>query len=459
VSPELVRVAPGAAPTTTWQQGFDASLTDVFKVQADIAGKVASALDVALGDSARRTLAAGPTANLAAYDAFLKGEAATDGMASGDPGSLRRALGYYEQAVARDPAFVPAWARLAQARAYLYANSTPTPELAAQVREAAERARALGPDRPEAQLALGAYYRTITDDRRQALAAFQAGIKLAPANPELLTEAALAEQALGRWDAAFPYLEKAAALDPRSANTARRIGFTLLWLRRYPEARVALDRARTLAPTNITIIQNRVMIGLAQGDLEGAREVLRASVGVVDPAALVAYFGTNWDLYWVLDDGQQQQLLTLPPAAFDDDRATWALVRAQLWHHRGNASQARAYADTARQGFEEQLRASPENAQLHSLQGLALAYLGRKAEAIAEGERGVMLGQQATFGPYYQHLLARIYLLGGEPGKALDQLEPLLKKPYYLSPGWLRIDPEFASLKGNPRFERLIAGG
>jgi serine/threonine-protein kinase len=459
VSPELVRVAPGAAPTTTWQQGFDASLTDVFKVQADIAGKVASALDVALADSARRNLAAGPTANLAAYDAFLKGEAATDGMATGDPGSLRRALGYYEQAVARDPAFVPAWARLAQVRAYLYANSTPTPELAAQVREAAERARALGPDRPEAQLALGAYYRTITDDRRQALAAFQAGIKLAPANPELLTEAALAEQALGRWDAAFPYLEKAAALDPRSANTARRIGFTLLWLRRYPEARVALDRARTLAPTNITIIQNRVMIGLAQGDLEGAREVLRASVGVVDPAALVAYFGTYWDLYWVLDDGQQQQLLTLPPAAFDDDRATWALVRAQLWHHRGNASQARAYADTARQGFEEQLRASPENAQLHSLQGLALAYLGRKAEAIAEGERGVALGQQATFGPYYQHLLVRIYLLGGEPGKALDQLEPLLKKPYYLSPGWLRIDPEFASLKGNPRFERLIAGG
>jgi eukaryotic-like serine/threonine-protein kinase len=458
VSPELVRVAPGAAPTTTWQQGFDASLTDVFKVQADIAGKVASALDVALADSARRTLAAGPTANLAAYDAFLKGEAATDGMATGNPGSLRRALGYYEQAVARDPAFVPAWARLAQARAYLYANSTPTPELAAQVREAAERARALGPDRPEAQLALGAYYRMI-DDRRQALAAFQAGIKLAPANPELLTEAAVSEQSLGRWDAAFPYLEKAAALDPRSANTARRIGFTLLWLRRYPEARVALDRGLTLAPANITIIENRAMVALAQGDLAGAREVLRASIGVVDPAALVAYFGTYWDLYWVLDDAQQQQLLTLPPAAFDDDRATWALVRAQLWHHRGNASQARAYADTARQGFEEQLRASPDNAQLHSLQGLALAYLGRKAEAVAEGERGVALGQQATFGPYYQHLLARIYLLGGEPGKALDQLEPLLKKPYYLSPGWLRIDPTFAPLKGNPRFERLIGGG
>ena len=391
VSPELVRVAPGAAPTTTWQQGFDASLTDVFKVQADIAGKVASALDVALADSARRSLAAGPTANLAAYDAFLKGEAATDGLAGGDPASLRRAINFYEQAVARDPAFVPAWARLAQTRAFLYANSTPTPELAAQTREATERTQALGPDRAEAQLALGAFYTAVADDRRQALAAFQAGLKRAPGNAELLTATALAEQSVGRWDAAFPYLEKAAALDPRSATTSRRIGFTLLWLRRYREAAAALDRALTLAPANITIIESRAMVGLAQGDLAGARDVLRRSIGVVDPAALIAYFGTYWDLYWVLDDAQQQQLLTLAPAAFDDDRATWALVRAQVWHLRGNQARARVYADTARLEFEEQLRATPDNAQLHALQGLTLAYLGRNAEAITEGERGVEL--------------------------------------------------------------------
>jgi TolB-like protein/Flp pilus assembly protein TadD len=457
VSPELVRVAPGGAPTTTWQQGFDASLTDVFKVQADIAGKVASALDVALADSARRTLAATPTANLSAYDAFLKGEAATDALASGDPASLRRGIGFYEQAVARDPGFVPAWARLAQARSLLYANSMPTPELAGQAREAVERARTLAPGRHEAQLALGFYHRAVTDDRPKALAAFQAGLKLAPANPEMLTEVALAEQGLGRWDAAFPYLEKAAALDPRSPSTARRIGFTLLWLRRYPEAQAAFDRGLALAPTNITIIQNRAMVALAQGDLAGARTALRTAFGAIDTAAVIAYFSTYWDLYWVLDDAQQQQVLALSPAAFDDDRATWALVRAQILHLRGNRS-ARAYADTARQSFEEQLRATPDNAQLHALRGLALAYLGRKADAIAEGERGVELGREATFGPYYRHLLARTYLLVGEPEKALDQLEPLLKVPYYLSPGWLRIDPEFAPLTGNPRFERLIAG-
>jgi TolB-like protein/Tfp pilus assembly protein PilF len=461
VSPELMRVAPGAAPTTEWQQGFDASLTDVFKVQADIAGKVATALDVALGDSARQDLAARPTTNVTAYDAFLKGEAAADGLAAGDPASLRRAIGFYEQAVALDSGFVPAWARLAQARALLHANSTPTPELAAQARHAAERARALGPDRPEGQLAIGAYHEGVVGDRRQALAAYQAGLKLAPRNAELLVGAALAEQSLGRWDAALTHLARVGTLDPRSASTARRTGFTLLWLRRYPEAHAAMNRAVTLAPTNLSIIEQRAMVALGEGDLAGARAVVSAALRTVEPEALFAYFATYWDLYWVLDDAQQKVLLTLPRAAFDDDEATWALVRAQTYEQRGNRVQGRVYADSARLGFEEQLRAAPDNAQQHALHGLSLAYLGRAAEAVAEGERAVTLVRQSGdgfVGPYYQHLLCRIYLLVGEPEKALDQLEPLLKIPYYLSPGWLRIDPTFAPLKGNPRFERLIAG-
>jgi hypothetical protein len=87
--------------------------------------------------------------------------------------------------------------------------------------------------------------------------------------------------------------------------------------------------------------------------------------------------------------------------------------------------------------------------------------MGRKADAVREGQRGVELlpvSRDASTGTYMQHQLARIYLLVGGPEKALDQLEPLLRMPYYLSPGWLRIDPTFAPLKGNPRFERLVAG-
>jgi serine/threonine-protein kinase len=461
VSPELIRVEPGAAPTTKWQQGFDASLTDVLQVQAEIATKVASALNVALGDSARHKLATKPTANLAAYDAFLKGEAASQGMAVADPPSLRRAIDFYEQAVALDSTFVPAWAQLTRARAFLYSNSMPTPELAAEAHQAAERAQALGPDRPEGQLALGNYYQFVALDNRQALAASEAGLKLAPNNVDLLATAALVEQRLGRWDAALQHLAKAGALDPRSANTARRTGLTLLWLRRYPEAQVALDRGLTLAPTNLTIIEQKAMVALAQGDLGGAQAVVRTALTTVEPAALLAYFGNYWDLYWVLDDARQQQLLALPPSAFDNDRGAWAIVRAQTYQLRGNVAQTRVYAGSAQLAYEEQLRARPDDGVRNVFRGLALAYLGRKAEAIAEGERGVALvpiSRDAYLGAYIQHQLVRIYLVVGEPEKALDQLEPLLKMPYYLSPGWLRIDPTFAPLKGNPRFERLVAG-
>jgi hypothetical protein len=68
------------------------------------------------------------------------------------------------------------------------------------------------------------------------------------------------------------------------------------------------------------------------------------------------------------------------------------------------------------------------------------------------------ISHDGYFGPYVQLQLARIYLLTGKPELALDQLEPLLQVPFYLSPGWLRLDPTFESLRGNPRFQRLVGG-
>jgi tetratricopeptide (TPR) repeat protein len=164
-------------------------------------------------------------------------------------------------------------------------------------------------------------------------------------------------------------------------------------------------------------------------------------------------------MYWVLDDAQQRQVLAAPPSAFDDDRGSWGLVRAGLYQLRGDLRRTAAYADSARLALEGQTRAAPDDGQRHALLGLALAYLGRKADAIREGQRGVALmpiSRDAYFGPYNQLQLVRIYLLTGEPDLALDQLEPLLRVPYYLSPGWLRIDPTFNPLRQHPRFQRLL---
>ena len=461
VSPELVDVTPGHAPRTKWQQPFDASITDVFQVQADMASQVASALNVALGVGERRTLTQRPTEDLAAYDAFLKGEA-TQGLTIVDGPSLRSAITYYERAVALDSNFTEAWVQLARAQSAYYYNAVPTPDGAEAAKRAAGRAVALAPGRPETQLALGAYYQSIPLDYARALAAYETGLKAAPDNADLLAAAALTEQSLGRWDAAVKHLERAGTIDPRSVPAPRRLSHSLLRLHRYPEALAASNRGLTLAPTNLDLIEGKAMIYLAQGDLAGARAVIRQVPSGVEPTALVAALGTYWDLFWVLDDEHQQLLLRLSPSVYDGDRGTWGIVRAQTLYLRGDLAKSRIYADTARLGFEKVLAATPNDPQRRVFLGLALAYLGRKADAMREGERAVALQPASTdayTGTYLQHQLARIYVLVGEHDKALDQLESLLRMPYFLSPGWLRIDPSFAPLKGNPRFERLAKGG
>src|SRR5690349_511253 len=155
VSPELIQVGTAA---TTWQQPFDASLTDVFQVQADIAGRVAEALDVAIGSPQQKALEDRPTRNLAAYDAYLKGLAQE---AFGNaPAHLRDGARYYEQAVALDSGFVAAWVRLSLNNSQLYSNATPTPAILERARVAAERAMALDAHSPGPYWAEGNYYRT-----------------------------------------------------------------------------------------------------------------------------------------------------------------------------------------------------------------------------------------------------------------------------------------------------------
>jgi tetratricopeptide (TPR) repeat protein len=215
-----------------------------------------------------------------------------------------------------------------------------------------------------------------------------------------------------------------------------------------------------LDPANLDALHTKAMVFLAQGNLGGAQRLVRATPKEVEPTVLVAFFGTYFEFHWVLGADQQDLLLRLPPSAFDD-RTVWGTVMAQTYYHRGDLIRARAYADSARVAFKERLRGAPDDAQSHVFLGLALAYLDRKTEAIREGEQGVRLlpiTKDAYNGAYLQHQLARIYILVGEPEKALDLLEPLFKIPYYLSPGWLRIDPTFDPLRGNPRFERLVNG-
>ena len=273
--------------------------------------------------------------------------------------AVTRALPYYQRAVALDSSFQPAWARLSQAYSASYANLAPTAELATQAAAAAERARRLGPSRPESYLAQGTYERFVLKDNVRALATFKSGLKLAPSNVTMIGAMAAMERSSGNWQAALTLAERAAALDPRSATAARRLGTTLLSLRRYPEAESATRRGLSLAPTNLSLIHQSAMLALAQGDRARAERIARTPPPGVDPTELAYYFARFEELGWLLDDAQQRRLLELDVAFYEGDRGNWGLVNAQLYTMQGQPALARAFADTARLGLRSSHPSGP----------------------------------------------------------------------------------------------------
>jgi TolB-like protein/tetratricopeptide (TPR) repeat protein len=453
VSPELVEVPGSGTPTSKWQQPFDAALTDVFQVQSDIATRVAQALGVALGSREERRLEATPTQNLAAYDAFLKGEEVRN--KAGFVGST--ALGLYEQAVALDPGFALAWARVSFACIY---GTNPTPGLEDRARMAAEKAVALAPGEPEGHVALGLYSQFVLDEKGRALAHFAQALRLAPENPDAMAARGQVETAMGMWAEGMEHMKQARILDPRSVGFNE--VYALLSLRRYAEAREAAERALAFLPDNFGLIEFKAMTFLAHGDLSGAREVLSAASTSTEPATLVANVAAFNDLVWVLDDTQLGILLRLTPSAFDDSRVGWAIALSMAYALKKDVANLRSYAEEARSALEEQIRERPRDLGNVGYLGLSLAYLGRKEDAIREGERAVRMmpvTKDAYLGPLLKHLLALTYVVVGEPEKAIDQLESLMKIPYFVSPAWLKIDPNFDPLRKNPRFQKLVAGG
>ncbi len=459
VNPELIQVSNASEK---WSAPFEAELSDVFQVQADIAGKVASALDLALGAGEEQRLAERPTKNLDAYDAFLKGEQITQGMGILEVAQLKEALVHYQRAVTLDSTFAQAWAEIALAECEIN-RTTRTEEGVARAKAAAERALRLSPNRAVGRLAMGTYLRVLAKDYSGALAQFQAGLREDPNNAALLTAAASAERSLGRWDQALEHLEQAQRIDPRSIPTARALGYILHDTRRYQEALAAADRGLVLSPNNLAIVQQKVSTWLSLGELDSARAVVHQALTTgADTTAVIARFALFQEMMWALDPALWPKLVKLRPENFNGDRGHWGLKVGGTWKLLGDTVKARAYGDSALADFQARLEKFPEEAQLQELLGRALALGGHKAEAIAAAEKSLKMREtslDASTGPYVRYQVARIMIQAGNYDRALDLIEPLLSSPASdLTPAWLRLEPIFKPLRGNPRFEKLIAG-
>ncbi len=459
VTVELIEVGGSGAPTTRWQESFDAVLDDTFLVQAGIATRVAGALGVAITEEKHEQLAERPTTSLAAYDAFQRGRYFAPYPGAATLSQLRQAEAHFEHAVALDPDFALAWAWLALTRSFTYENFMGSRGIGEGSRDAAERAVELAPRMPEARWAMGKNYASVVADRGRAREEYVKGLATSPDHAGLLRSLAITETYVGMWDEAINHFERASELDPRSPSIFWRWAFTHLWMRQPSKAMEVSNRGLAIDPTDLDLILSKVMAHLTMGDLEGARAVVASAPREVSLTTLVQWLALYYDVYWVLDQAQQELLLHSSRASTAE--VAWSGVPLAVAHThamRGEAAQVGRWAEEARRAYAELLAENPDSGS-HVDYGLALAYLGRRDEAVAEGERAVArmpISQNAYNGPYKQHGLVRIHIILGEYDRALDLLEPLMEIPYYLTRAWLSIDPMFDPLRDHPRFQALL---
>jgi serine/threonine-protein kinase len=463
IIPQLVRVSDDAH---LWSEPSTVELAagDIFRVQAEIAERVAGALDVTLLEPERRRLAANPTDNQEAYDYYLRGKDYYS--RSYEEQDTRIAIQMLQKAVDLDPDFALAYTLLSRVHSnmwWLFFDRTQ--ERLAMAREAVDRALRLDPGLPEAHEALGWYHYQGHLDYDRALAEFAIAQEGQPNSSGLFAATGFVQRRQGRMVQALANIEKAVELDPRSTRTYD-LAETYVLLRDPVEAERYYDRAISLRPDWAGPYADKAMLvhlGL-EGSTERARAVLEEarSVGLAEHHE-IAY---AWVLLEIWDGDYQQALdrLALVSSEVLSEGQMFFVPKAQLYAQihglMGNQQLEQAYYDSTRSIVETRIRERPDDPQYRSALGIAYAGLGRKGDAIREGELAVELlpmSKEAYRGASRVEDLARIYTMVGEYDAAIDQLEALLAVPSPMSVPMLKLEPTWHPLSDHPRFQRLLA--
>lgn len=454
VTPQLVRVSDA---THLWAESYQEDLTGVFQVQSDIAEKVALALDITLLEPERRSLAARPTDNPEAYEFYLRGKDYDSRRPSEK--DTRMAIEMFERAVGLDPGFAEAWAALARARVWLKwgGHEEELPKAEAAARKATE----LAPESPETHMALGDYYYYGSRDYDRAVQEYEAVRAMRPSQAEAIAAIGYIERRQGKWEEALTHFEEALELNPRDIRLIQPLGRTCVRMRRFPEAERFLDRAIALSPQlAMPYVEKAILYLNWDGDAERARSVMTRARSEIDRSELLEYNPTSLVrvLPEVYADIWDEFDLPSPGVTTTPDSAMFCLIQAEIDRAAGDRDEATVHFNEARTILEAQKTSGSVPGYLRGYLGVAYAGLGRKDEAIREGEKAVELlpiSKDAFSGPDHVERLAEIYVRVGENDRAIDQLEQLLSIPSRLSPALLRLDPIWDPLRDDPRFRRL----
>jgi len=468
-----VQLIKAAKDSHLWAETFDRRLTDIFSVESEVAKAIADQLRAKITGQEKEVIAARPTNNPQAYDAYLRGLAYA--LKTGNvPANMLAAQKQLKEAVGLDPKFALAWALLSyvDALGYLTLSLQPTVALREETGQAAETALALQPNLGEAILAKGYYYYACLKENDAAVRYFEQARRFLPNSSQIPESLAYVARRRGQWEQSELYFNEAERLDPRNASLLTQHAQSYMLVRRFPEALRKFDQVLDVIPDDVDTLAQQAGIAQAQGDL------MRAG-------ALLAPLNPSADDTGALEIQVYQAILERRPAemiarlnemlANPDPALGYNNGELRFWlgwaqKVGGEEAAAQESWRQARTELEALLKEQPENFGIMGYLALINMGLRNKAAALALSERAmavIPIEKDALVGPAEIEILARVAAQGGEPDRAIAALEKLLSIPYAgplpenlpLTPALLRLDPMFDALRGNPSFEKLVRLG
>jgi TolB-like protein/Tfp pilus assembly protein PilF len=457
VSPALIRGSDG---TQVWSNAYQTVLSGIFVVQSSVATEVASALDLTLLSPERALVTAKPTDNVDAYSDYLRGLSLLSH--SFDNASQRQALNFFEKAVKADPKFALAYAAMASAHTQLFWAKGDVSQHRLELAKAAlDRALQIDPQLPEAHLAMAVYYYHGFYDYTNALRELAIAKRRLPNDSRIALYEGSIKRRQGKYLESLVDLRRAVELEPRSSTLLSQVAASEYFLGQYADAERTADRGIALDPKDgLMPMYKAFTVIAARGDTATAMRTLRTMYAAA-PQTTETLLTLDECVWPAITDPVLRNVMIAAKWTPDyGAKGDFMSARTRLYDMLGDSAKFRSYADSAAAAYSSDIAQRPTAAEYYLGLAVAEARRGRKAAAFAALDRADTL-RAATQDAFMvsSHLVARanVLMLTGDQDGAVAILEKVLSGASNWSPIMVRLDPMWSRLRGNPRFQKLVA--